>query len=335
VKISEPGIYAGVSTEVYLADGYCPAPSFSQSIGKVIIAQSLAHARAAHPILRREVIGPDGLALIDEDETERYDSAKAIGNAWHLLMLDRGKQMQVFDAPNWSATGMGKGAKTQLLADRAAAIEAGLTPILAEHHGTAIAMYECAVQQLAEHGIEWPRPGGNAEVMIAWQEDGCWFRQLLDWLDPAGPGDSRVVWDLKSTKLSVAPQALPKLMGDAGWAIQAAMAARGLAELEPNGRGRLTHRFVAQEQYPPYELTVSDLPESTMTFGHKELNRAIDLWKHAILANRWPGYPRQIQQPTYPDWQQNRMLEREIEAEEQRRAVESRRDVPTDILKAY
>lgn len=313
-RITKPGLYPDISSTDYFDDP-CPLPSFSQSIGKVILAHSPAHARVKHP--RLAPTGDD----VDE-EVEKYVKAQAIGNAAHLLMLRRGKVLEIFDAPNWNATGMGKGAKTQLHADRDAAIAAGKTPILEHHFAVAEAMVARARQIIAEHGFadDWSADAGQAEVMIAWEEDGTWFRSLVDWLLRPTKSGARVVYDYKSTGLSVAPSNLSKLMGDAGWPVQGAMHERGLTVLEPQCAGRLIHRFVAQEQFPPYEVTISDLPESTMVMGRKLLGRAVSKWQHAMRTNRWAGYPRVVQQPTYPEWQENRILEAEYaEFEDQQR----------------
>jgi hypothetical protein len=57
-KISRPGIYLDVAANDYHADP-CPAPSFTQSIAKVLLEKSPAHARLAHPRLCPPVAADD------------------------------------------------------------------------------------------------------------------------------------------------------------------------------------------------------------------------------------------------------------------------------------
>lgn len=313
--ITAPGIFHDIDVAAYHADPL-PAPSFTQSIAKTLLSHSPRHAMLEHPRLRP--------AVAEDDEAEKYVKAKVIGDAAHLLLLGKGKRLAVFDAADWNASGGGKGAKAKLHEQRDDAITAGKLPILAKHFATAERMIHAARRQLAEHDPELANIGitdGFAEVMITWQRDGLWCRSLVDWLDV----DRFDVVDYKSTTLSVAPQSLDHLMANAGWAIQAAMHRDGLDTVDPERAGRRRHIFIAQEQYEPFELTVSVLPESTLTMGRKQLDMAWALWSRAMRAGRWPGYPRVIQHPRYPEWMENRILEREIahaeEHEERQRAA--------------
>jgi hypothetical protein len=86
MNITKPGIYRDFPTAHYFADP-CPEPSLSQSVAKILVEQSPLHAFQAHPRLY--------VPTADEDADEKYDKARAIGNAAHALMLDRGKVLAV------------------------------------------------------------------------------------------------------------------------------------------------------------------------------------------------------------------------------------------------
>lgn len=303
--ISAPGIFTDFDVAAYHAD-CCPAPSLNQSLVKVILDQSVGHAKCEHPRLKVDAQSVD-------EPTEKYDAAKAIGNAAHLLLIGRGKKLKVFDAPNWNATGMGKGAKTQLLEDRDRAIADGFEPILQKHHDRALQMADRAREQLNQANWLEDFRVGDGEVVVAWQEDGFWFRSLIDWRL------TTILTDYKSTGMSVAPHVLGRLAVDAGWDIQAAFQERGLDVLDPEGAGRRRFRFFAQENYPPYAGVPVELTEAWLTMGRKKVAMAVDAWKDAMSSSSWPLYPPGVQRPEYPGWHESQWLNREItEAARQR-----------------
>lgn len=286
----KPGIYRDFDSAAYYADP-CPEPSFSQSIGKLLIDYSPQHARLAHPRLTPR--------LADDEEAEKYVKAQAIGNAAHAMMLGRGKIIATIDADDFRT----KDAK----AERDSATKAGKTPVLKKHVDAAAEMVMAAWQQLKVHEAADAFRDGAGEVMLVWQEEGIWFRQLVDWLHD----DLLTVDDFKTTGLSAAPHAIAKLMADADWPFQAAMAERGLNVLDPKNAGRRCFRFVAQENSPPYALTVAQIGEGALTMGRKRLEVAIELWRRCMRADFWPGYTARVVMPDYPQWAETKWLERE------------------------
>lgn len=295
MKITVPGIYREFDGEAYFADP-TPAPSLSQSVAKVLIEHSPLHARQEHPKLAQPIDGDD------DDGAEKYVKAKAIGNAAHAIMLGRGKKIWAVDHKDFT----GKEAKEE----KKAAIAAGAEPVLAKHIAIAEALVKAGRLQLAQtpdcdHAFN-PATGAG-EVVLANVENGMWLRQLVDWIT----NDLREVWDFKTTGLSASPYAAGKMMGDAGWNIQAAMSDRILAEIDPEGAGRRRYMFVCQEQYAPFEITVSEVDGAALMIGHKQLDYAVDRWRDAMTSGNWPGYPRKIIRPSLPDWSVNRWIERE------------------------
>lgn len=290
-KIIQPGLYADFDVDSYYADP-CPTPSLTQSIAKVLIERSPAHARVEHPRL-----APPSTA---DEPAEKYDAAKAIGNAAHALMLNRGKLIAEAQFKNFQSK------IAQEFRDDPE--NAGKTVILSKHLTRAIEMVKAGRRQLEAMGLGNTFVGGQSEVVIAWKEGDLWFRSLIDWTD-----NLALMVDYKTSGLSCAPHAIAPMIEKAGWHIQSAMHERGLDVLDPDGAGRRTFRFIAQENEPPYALTVVDLDEHWLSMGRKMLDRAVTHWALCLSANEWPSYPPKIVTPAYPQYAETRWLNREIE----------------------
>ena len=142
---------------------------------------------------------------------------------------------------------------------------------------------------------------------MMWQEDTIWCRQMLDWVSTG----RLIVADYKTTQESAAPHTLARKMAADGWAIQAAMAERGLAILDPDNIGRRSYLFVVQEAYVPYCLNVVEISESALTMGRKMLDRAVSIWTECVTQRRWPGYPLVTIVPDFPPWAEAEWLGRE------------------------
>lgn len=291
LKIEKPDIYYDMAAKDYFADP-CPEPSFSQSIGKVLIDHSALHARAEHPRLTAPLED-------DDEEPEKYVVAQAIGNAAHKLIIGRGKEIAVGRYTSWRS-GDAKDFKT-------AALEAGHVPVLTKHMARAFALRESFRAQLDGHAEGDVFTAGQGEVVLAWKEDGFWFRCMVDWLrDDLSGAD-----DLKTTALSAAPHSLGKLAADGGWDIQAAMIERGLHALRPS-TVRRKYRFVPVENYTPYALSVMPMNEAWLTMGRKKLAYAITRWKIAMARGKWRGYPTVGVTPDYPGYKESQWLDREL-----------------------
>lgn len=297
MKITAPGIYKDFNTESYFSDP-CPEPSFTQSLAKILIEQSPLHAYQAHPRLN--------VPTADEDP-EKYDKARAIGNAAHSLMLSRGKVIAVGEFDDWR--------KKEAQTFKSFAIEWNQEPILKKHFDVAGLMVDAARRQLGEiEGCERAFLEGDAEVVIAHCEDGLWLRSMIDWITP----DLREVWDYKTSGMSASPWATGKLMASAGWHIQAAMHERILDALDPPGAGRRRFFYVCQENEAPFALTVNEISEAALTIGRKQIDYAINIWSACMATKAWPAYPAHIIRPELPGWAENGWLARELAEDEQR-----------------
>ena len=293
----KPGIYRDMDSATYFDDP-CPEPSLSQSIAKVILERSPLHAMHEHPRLRP--------ATTDDDETEKYDKAKAIGNGAHAVMIGRGKTLAIIKANDF------KGGEAKKLRDTAYA--EGKTPILEKHLWIASDIVASGLSQLKRHEDSDAFQNGAGEVALIWQEDGTgiWCRALIDWLHD----DLRTVDDYKTSGMSMAPHVIGLRAETAGWHIQAAFIQRGLDVLDPKGAGRRRFRFIAQEQDgKPYALTSMHMDEHWLTMGRKKVQAAMSTWHGAIRTGRWQGYPAQAIHPEYPSFREKQWLERELSGE--------------------
>jgi hypothetical protein len=297
MKIDKPGIFTDFDEAAYFADP-CPSPSLTQSIAKILIDQSPAHAKLAHPRLSSQTA-----------DKETYVRAKAIGNAAHKIMTGRGRELAIAKFDDFRT----KEAK----AFRDEQTAAGKLVVLVEDCDTAHKMVFAAHGQLEAHGMmhafDTIHSPINGEVVIAAHADGIWLRSLVDWMHTTVE-----LWDYKTTGMSVAPHAVPALMASAGWPIQAAMQERILDLIDPDNAGRRKFYFVAQENYEPYALTVHLMTEGTMTMGRKMLTHAESIWRACMEIGEWPLYPTIVHTPEFPAYAEAKWLTREVEHEERR-----------------
>lgn len=297
MKIDRPGIYRGISSADYFADP-CPQPSLSQSIAKVLLDRSALHAMYEHPRLRP--------AITEDDGVEKYDKAKAIGNAAHSIMLGRGKDVVKIDFKDFR--------KDDAKVLRDAAYADGRTPILSKHFDIATEIVAAGWSQLKHHEDKDAFTNGAAEVALIWQDEGTgiWCRALVDWLHD----DLRTVDDYKTSGMSMAPHVIGLRAETAGWHVQAAFIERGLDALDAAGAGRRRFRFIGQEQDGrPYGLTSMHMDEHWLTMGRKKVHAAISMWNAAIRTGRWQGYPTRAVHPDYPQFRENQWLDRELSGE--------------------
>jgi PDDEXK-like domain of unknown function (DUF3799) len=289
------GIHFDIPSAVYFGDP-CERPSLTQSIAKILLERSPRHAWLASPRLNPKWTPADD---------EGYDKDRAIGNAAHAYLLGRGKEVTVMPFSNFRT----KDAQEA----RDLAFAAGHVPILPHHNDTANAMVEAAKDQLAVRGISLD--GGDTEVVIAAEIGGCWYRSLVDWLDP----NKRTITDYKTSAMSCAPNAVASKMKSDGVDVQAAFHEMILDQLDPKGAGRRKHRFILQENTEPYALVTFPLSETWLTLGRKQIVYADRIWRDCLAHDRWPLYP-EIECPPYPGWAESRWLEREIEDETRHQA---------------
>lgn len=288
--IDKPGIYFDMPAAEYFADP-CPAASLTQSLCKVLLDRSPAHAVLASPKLTDPIAAEDA-------EPEKYVAAQAIGNAAHLLLIGRGKQLALGDYDNWR--------KKESQAFRDDAMLHGRTPILSKHYDRAVEIVDAAREQLEALGWADAFEVGHGETVIAWREGNIWLRSMIDWF-PA----PTLCYDLKTTAASFAPHVIGRKAEADGWHIQAAFQERGLDAIDPDSAGRRKFRFVALENAPPYALVGVELDEHWMTMGRKMVDRAVAIWRRCMAMGEWPAYPAFPITPEFPGYRETAWLDRE------------------------
>jgi hypothetical protein len=289
LKITKPGIYRGVTEADYRADP-TPTPSLTQSAVKILLERSPKHAWTGNQRLNPQ---------FEPDDDPKFD----VGNAAHRLVLGRGKDFEIVQASDWRS----KAAKDA----REAAAEQGKIGILQDQFEQACQMNLALTQQLAKHEDSDAFTDGDAEVMIAWEENGVWFRALIDWLHT----DLCTVDDYKSSGMSMASHVLGMRAEAAGWHIQAAFIERGLDILDPRNAGRRLFRFVGQETAKPHAINVMHMNEYWLTMGRKKVETGAAIWRACIASNNWPAYPRYPVTPEFPGFKEKQWLDRELSGE--------------------
>lgn len=288
MTIDSPGCYS-ISAADYLRD-VTPDPSLSAHIAHILLDQSPRHAWFAHARLN-----PD----YQPEESEAFD----VGKACHAFLLEGESGFVLIEAENFRT----KEAREK----RDAARAAGKIPLLASRWDDVQQMAHAARVQLARHEKPIPFTGGKPEQTLVWQEGGVWLRARLDWLHE----DHRTVDDYKSCGASAHPAAWSRTLFNQGADLQAALYTRGVKRLfgvEPD------FRFVCQETYAPYCLSVIGLDPEAMAFAQQKLDVALSTWAECVRSNTWPSYPLRTCYAEAPGWQQAAWMERSYYEQEAR-----------------
>ncbi len=281
--IDKPGIY-DLSAAAYHADP-CPEPSFSRSIGKLLLTRSPRHAWYAHPRLN-----PDWQP---EDDT-KFD----VGTAAHDVLLRGDDTIEVINADDYRT----KAAKQA----RDAAKANDRLPVLAPRWPHVQGMVRAARAQLSQHrDAKGAFTNGKPEMTMVWCEGGTWCRARLDWLPNKGP-----FFDDYKTSVNASPDAWSeRACYETGADIQAAFYRRGIRALklavDP------VFRFAVQEVDPPYCLSVCQLTPAALDMAERKVEAALEHWRWCVQESSWPGYPAQTCYVDPPPWQERRWLERE------------------------
>lgn len=291
-EIAEPGLY-DLTAAAYHADP-CLIPSLNSGTAQRLCAETPRHAMAVHP----------RISPFEEDKDDSTEAMR-VGSVVHELLLGKGGGMEIIDAADWRS----KAAKEA----RAAAIEAGKTPILKEQFQRARLIADIAEQTISDTaGCENALTEGASEVVGIWQEqNGAWCRFMMDRLMT----DLSVVYDLKTTGIDLSDHSLSRKISS-GLDLQAAFYLRGLWTICPEMAERTKWRWVFVETSPPYEIRVIEADAETISFGMRKAAFAIDAWRRCMESGRWPGYPRTVERVEYAAWAGAAWLERELVAAE-------------------
>lgn len=282
----KPGIHT-MTAEAYHADP-CSVPSLSASMAHLLCTSSPAHARVAHPKLN---------PTFERHEEEKFD----VGTVAHALLLQGEDVAVIVDAPDWRT----KAAKEE----RDAARAAGQIPLLGKHWDAVRAMVAATRQQLDKiEAAPALFTDGKPEQTLVWEEDGVMCRARIDWLHD----DLSAIDDYKTTKASANPESWSRTLFGIGADMQVAFYLRGLAAVAGAAvAGMADFRYVVQETYPPYALSVVSLSPDVLALADAKVEWAIQLWKQSLASGEWPAYPTRVCFAELPPWEEVRWLARE------------------------
>lgn len=301
MKITAPGVY-DMTADEYHADP-CAEPSLSSSIAKMLVTPGTTPLHARHDCPR---LNP----AYEPEERSIFD----LGAAAHSLFLGDPRDFEVCDFPDWRA----KGAPFA----REQARKAGKIPILTKHWERTIEMVQAARAQLDGHEEGPLFTDGKPEQTIVWRDGDVWCRARLDWM----PKSANLYPDYKSTGASADADCWSRTMYGMGADMQAAFYLRGIRALRLSDRPEW--RFVVQENYAPFALSVIGLTPGALDLAERQVERAIEIWGECRRRNTWPGYPRRtcwIEVPTYHEERIMARETREHEAEKLQQAREAQK----------
>lgn len=303
--IDRPGLYR-MSERAYHADT-APQPSLSRSIAEKLILESPRHAYTAHP----------RMTVQDEEEDDEKNSrTRDIGIAAHAMLLGQPTEIVVLDYKDFK--------KKAPKEERAAAQERGAIALLKSDNATVQAIVAKARVVLADNEHAAIRRLANAEadstiyneVTAAWL-DPCgnhWARCRLDRIDIQP--DQITIIDYKTTELSAAPSKVATAIYNNNYHFQDGFYRRGVRRLFPQidrHEMKLKFLFIVQEQFAPYEITVTEVDEPGRIIGEKMASNAFMLWRKCMAENWWPGYPTQTVTAEMPAYVDTRWTSKEIE----------------------
>jgi len=156
-------------------------------------------------------------------------------------------------------------------------------------------------------GAETAFQRGRAETVVLWRDiGGPLCRAMLDWWDEP------TIYDLKTTGGGLDDRTLGMSIAG-GLDLQAGFYMRGLEALRPDLAGRLKWIWVWLETEAPFEARAVEMDGATRAYGDRKAALAIEIWRHCLEENKWPGYPRRIGRLTYPAWAETNVMARELD----------------------
>lgn len=288
--VDRPGIFE-MPAEDYHADP-CEPFSLSRGIAHLMLTTNPRKAFHAHPKM-----GGKGSIM----PTQAMDG----GSVVHSLALGKGADIEVISAvygPKHDKAGqpVADFATKAAQAERDAIREAGRIPVLPHQDAGLRACAAAALEQMRVHpdGAAFFGPG-RSEVVVAWQEDGLWFRIMVDRL----PDDPRASpYDFKATEMSAAPGEWDRRLQRI-YAFQDAFYRRGLKAVR--GVAPAPMLFPVVEMDEPYCLAIHAAAPSLREIAEGQVERAVQMWKRCVRDNRWPGYPPFTAWVEATNWQIN------------------------------
>ncbi len=339
------GLHRGIPMAVYLEDTLTPQPALSASgIRTLIEATPLAFA-ARNPRLWRES------GMWPGPFKDRGTKSTKLGTAIHLLLLEPDVELTVFRPEDFD-TADGKPGKTLGTAKAKKAIaeaeEDGifwLTDKQEEQAKSAKKFAEAKILADPDYGAAWR--DGESEVTMIWQRavnhcaicdvqhDPIWCRGRIDRLAPREYG---LMFDPKTTALSLHEDFIARRFRDQGIDYQAAWYRQGFEALHPEfapdePKFRLAYPWMPQvtappkcraefipvsiEVIPPFDSCFTPFPPETIEWLDGKIELACDLFAHFLTVplKEWPGRPNRVL-PSVRDYQIMKERDEELEEED-------------------
>lgn len=276
MTISEPGLY-DIPADDYHADP-CVTPSLSNSIAKLVITRSPAHAKLAHPKL-----------TLDIEREEKADLD--IGTAIHAFLTKEDRAFAVLDVENFRTK-----AAQQARDDARAAGKIPLKTSDWEMVRNAAASVRPQLNASDDLPQCFTPDWGTYEQTIVWREDnGILCRARLDGLS----ANRKWIVDPKTTE-KADERSCENRIKDNHYDIQEAFYRRGIRKLfgfNPE------FRFIFIEKKPPYAIQIVALTPEKQQIAEMKVERAIDMWGWCLKNNRWPGYGKQTHYVAAKPWE--------------------------------
>lgn len=271
-------------------------PSLSNSIAKIILDKSPAHAHARHPKLGGAPEEPRSLQTFDR------------GKLAHKLLLGKGAEIVVVDADAWTT----KAARE--VRDEARA--AGKIPALRGAYDTAVQAADIVRAKLAKRGLIL---SGESEVQVVWHEQRIeqpvLCRGMMDHVIIDEREDRATIIDLKTTR-SAAPVACSNSIVSYGYDTQRAAYTRALERLHPELAGRIDFVFIFAETAAPFAVTHGQLNDVLRQRGEERWPNAVDAWADCLRWNQWPEYVDSAVEFVEPSWMGAADIDISFEGEE-------------------
>lgn len=286
-----------IDERAYHADP-CPLPSFSASLGKVILDKSPLHAYLAHPRLGGK-------------KRDEPSAAMDFGTLVHKLVLGAGKSVVSVNADDWRT----KAAKDQ----RDEARAAGKLAVLSRDLDSAVeceAAFRTQFHAMAPD-LEAVFNRGESERVIAREfanlkgEGRVWARGMLDRIAVDYDKREVVVFDVKTTA-DASIDSLIRRVSSMHYDMQLATYEWLAEEAFPGFKGRVRSYLLFVETCAPYSFVPVELDGSYRQIGRSKLGRAWDAWCLGMASGIWPGYADGVVTISPPPYEVSRELDEEI-----------------------
>lgn len=288
-KITEPGIYSGVSMDAYHGD-ICDGPSVSSSHLRKAEAESLDEVWDSF------YMNPD---RAPEPEKKHF----ALGRAAHTLLLGEAGFREEFlirpetypddESKPWSGN---SGSCKKWLAEAALLGKTVLTVDQVE------VVRGMAARLAAHPTVQTGILNGLIEHSIFWQDEktGLWVKVRPDVI----PTDSMMVGDLK-TSANVQPQEVRRAITNHGYHQQMALIREGIFNV--TGRVTTDHILIFIKSTRPFSINHKPLTAAAMYRGHQQNRRALDRIAECLKSGYWPGPDDDEVPADLTDWREKQL----------------------------